>query len=562
MSGVFISARYDVTTRTVDYASADGRHLLRTGGAIAWRFNNPGNIRPASEGQLIMGAIGIGKTKGNGSFLIFPSYEAGRAQKRSLLRRKYNDRTIYTMLAGVPDRNGNLVRGYAPASDGNKPVEYAQQLSRQTGLPVDTVLSTMSDAQFERLLDAMELVEGFHGQKNSRSEKWIDTTSIVVSDGAQPKPHLPVLVKVGETVLDRKTNARGELPKIAHTQRGQKVEIHLPGIGGEFRKQFEFVMGEVSNAFVLFHSLLQFQARTAPKRGTAGPPSRRQPIRYVVQPGDTVSKIAQRYRCTISSIKQHNPHIKDVSKIYVGQTLSLYGPTSAPASRQPRPVARPAATTPGRSAKGAPLAIVQLDQRQAPWMTVAIDEAKRWAGNHESIITRSRNYHRELDTVGNLGNVPWCASLVNFCLKESGTPYERSQSSQFPVTSRKFVKIDKPVYGALMVLRNYDKETGKFAGSGHITFVYGRTGSDAIAGLGGNQGNTLKLSRYRSSGTSSTFRLNGRTLEQRFHAFYIPATYAEYAQHCPDIATVSIEDVNKNLLGINQTPTSRNEGTR
>lgn len=195
-------------------------------------------------------------------------------------------------------------------------------------------------------------------------------------------------------------------------------------------------------------------------------------------------------------------------------------------------------------------------------MTVAIDEAKRWAGNHESIITRSRNYHRELDTVGNLGNVPWCASLVNFCLKESGTPYERSQSSQFPVTSRKFVKIDKPVYGALMVLRNYDKETGKFAGSGHITFVYGRTGSDAIAGLGGNQGNTLKLSRYRSSGTSSTFRLNGRTLEQRFHAFYIPATYAEYAQHCPDIATVSIEDVNKNLLGINQTPTSRNEGTR
>ena len=88
MTTRFTSAKYDAETLTVDYVGEDGSHLLRTGGAISWRFNNPGNIRPASATKLIMGAIGIGTTKSNGSFLIFPSYEHGRAQKKSLLRRK------------------------------------------------------------------------------------------------------------------------------------------------------------------------------------------------------------------------------------------------------------------------------------------------------------------------------------------------------------------------------------------------------------------------------------------------------------------------------------------
>ena len=66
MSKTFVSAKYDASILTVDYLQSDGTHLLRTGGTIAWRFNNPGNIRPAKSGRLIMGAIGIGKTKSNG----------------------------------------------------------------------------------------------------------------------------------------------------------------------------------------------------------------------------------------------------------------------------------------------------------------------------------------------------------------------------------------------------------------------------------------------------------------------------------------------------------------
>ena len=125
-----------------------------------------------------------------------------------------------------------------------------------------------------------------------------------------------------------------------------------------------------------------------------------------------------------------------------------------------------------------------------------------------------------------------------------------------------FVKIDKPVYGALMVMRNYVAETGKFAGSGHITFVYGQTANGHIAGLGGNQGDSVKLSPYAKSGVSASFKLNKTKMEQKFHAFYIPATYEEYAKKQGDLAVVDIIDVNKNLFKIEGAKPVANEGTR
>ena len=56
----FIAATFDKPTLTVDYVADDGSHLLRSGGTIAWRFNNPGNIRPAKTNASLR--IGTGKT--------------------------------------------------------------------------------------------------------------------------------------------------------------------------------------------------------------------------------------------------------------------------------------------------------------------------------------------------------------------------------------------------------------------------------------------------------------------------------------------------------------------
>jgi len=94
--------------------------------------------------------------------------------------------------------------------------------------------------------------------------------------------------------------------------------------------------------------------------------------------------------------------------------------------------------------------------------------------------------------------------------REANTPYETSQSSQFPVSSRKFITIDKPVYGALMVLRNYFVDGDKPNGTEHVTFVYGKTANGRIAALGGNQGDSIKLSAYASKGISSFFTLKGK----------------------------------------------------
>lgn len=577
MTTRFISAKYDASTLTVDYAGSDGTHLLRTGGTIAWRFNNPGNIRPATEGKLIMGAIGIGTTKGNGSFLIFASYDDGRAQKKSLLRRKFNERTIYTMLAGIPDKTGKLVQGYAPAADNNDPLAYANSISKHTGLPITTKLSDLSDAQLEQVLDAMESKEGFNNQKSTRKERLVPTTEVTVSDGALPKPNVPARVTIGDKTYEKKTDDRGQLPPIAHTEPGQKVLIEMPTLEGLWKKQLEFITGTASSAYVLFHDLTSFEAKTAPKKAPAKPtPAQRQAIRYVVQKDDTLGKLAMKYKTTVVEIKRSNPAIKDNNMIYVGQELGIYGAAPAlkrptpplrpssdvPAKKNPRDSAAPATTTRSKEGKGEPLAIVPTDQKQAPWMLKAIAEAKTWAGKKEKVITKTENYHEELDLKGDLSGTPWCASFVNFCLKSASVPYVASASSQFPVSSKKFVKIDEPVYGALMVLRNFVEATGKFSGSGHVTFVYGKTKDGKIAGLGGNQGDQIRVSPYKSSGVSSNFTLKGVAMQQKFHAFFIPASYAEYAKHAGELAVVDTTEVNKGLLNIQNASAAANESSR
>lgn len=332
MSREFISARYDAETLTVDYVGDDGTHLLRTGGTIAWRFNNPGNIRPPRKGkQLIMGAIGIGKTKKNASFLIFKSYAEGRLQKKQLLRRAYNDRTIYTMLTGIPnpDEPGTLMKGYAPATDDNDPLRYANAISKHTGLPITIRLSDISDAKLEEVLDAMEKFEGFHANQKTRSELEVPTTQVTVSDGAMPKADLPAQIKIGDKTYEKKTDPSGQLPKIAHTQPGKKVEIHFPDVTGVWKKQFEFVMDGVSSAHLLLHNLVSFEAPTAPKKPPASVTNpARKPFDHVVARKETLGILAGRFGTTVGEIMKDNPAIKDPARIYVGQVIGIYGPPS------------------------------------------------------------------------------------------------------------------------------------------------------------------------------------------------------------------------------------------
>lgn len=122
------------------------------------------------------------------------------------------------------------------------------------------------------------------------------------------------------------------------------------------------------------------------------------------------------------------------------------------------------------------------------------------------------------------------SALFQRPVKDAGYPYEKSAGSQFPTWSKKFVKIDKPVYGALMVWRK-----GK---QGHIAFVYGKdTVSGEVIALGGNQNDRI------------TFMLKSETTK-KFQAYYVPAVYEKEAEQVQgELSSFDIEALNKTVVG-------------
>jgi hypothetical protein len=60
---------------------------VKVGGSLAWRANNPGNLRDASSKiGLVPGAVG--------KFAVFATLEDGRAAQRDLYLRKYGDKKV------------------------------------------------------------------------------------------------------------------------------------------------------------------------------------------------------------------------------------------------------------------------------------------------------------------------------------------------------------------------------------------------------------------------------------------------------------------------------------
>lgn len=118
-------------------------------GTRNWRNNNPGNLEYGDFARS-KGAIGT-----DGRFAVFPSYDAGRQAKASLLfeNPRYADKTI----AGAITR-------YAPSFE-NDTQGYYSRVARDTGVTPDTPLSSLDEGQRGSLLDSMQRVEGFRPGK-------------------------------------------------------------------------------------------------------------------------------------------------------------------------------------------------------------------------------------------------------------------------------------------------------------------------------------------------------------------------------------------------------------
>ena len=126
------------------YITQDGQKYKKVGGTLAWRNNNPGNIR-YTEFARRAGAIA-----GAHGFAVFPDKQTGRdAIKRLLVSKNYKDLTI-----------ANAVSRYAPPSENNT-AGYQRSLANMTGLSINRRMSDLSDTELEKVVSAIAQIEGW-----------------------------------------------------------------------------------------------------------------------------------------------------------------------------------------------------------------------------------------------------------------------------------------------------------------------------------------------------------------------------------------------------------------
>ncbi|MCS2169615.1 TIGR02594 family protein [Scandinavium sp. TWS1a] len=570
----FINAIYHASTKTVEYESSNGTRLLKTGGSLNWRFNNPGNLISVKNQQGKIG-IGVVYNPDKHSFAIFSSIEAGDNAKRSLLKSKYKDYTIPEMM-----------KKYAPGNDGNNPEAYANFIMSESGVAQGERVGDLDDTKFSKVIKAISKKEG--GLKPG-TEKWVYVTNVTVSDGSRPVADVPFKVTLGSTSYEWKTDAYGKLKTIIHTKQGMAIVVKYTNSAGKEDVIYSAVAGDETKNVLLTRSFSQFSAKTlAETPKTPRAKSTQKPIEYTVMSGDTLSKIAERYKTSADEIAKKN-NIKDVSKIFPGQHLTIYGVNAnspsiytvapgdtlakiaekngvnveyiarknnisdpnkiypgqsisidksgnATSGQTEKPVANPIASKPvnkkseknsvinankkaldsvGGKNSGNPIALLPHDQREAPWMAVAFEEGDtRWKWGRVKEGDGGINYHKKtgINMSSMVGNSnPWCSSFINYCLKEAGYSISGSASSQSFSKNKNFIKISQPIYGAIVVLRKRGSWTG------HVTFIYCKFKDDEYGVLGGNQSNSVTVNPLK--------KVYFQQLNYELIGYYVPVSY-------------------------------------
>ena len=134
--------------RSVIYIDLDGNRMIRRGGTWAWRNNNPGNIVSGKKARTL-GSIGSA-----GGFAIFPDLKIGRNALKRVLQTSYPNTTLF-----------RLVGYYAPQKE-NDVKRYRKLLRDFTGFDLKRTVSDLSSQELERLMDAIQRIEGFrHGEE-------------------------------------------------------------------------------------------------------------------------------------------------------------------------------------------------------------------------------------------------------------------------------------------------------------------------------------------------------------------------------------------------------------
>jgi uncharacterized protein (TIGR02594 family) len=152
---------------------------------------------------------------------------------------------------------------------------------------------------------------------------------------------------------------------------------------------------------------------------------------------------------------------------------------AAPPPRRIAPLEQPAGTNIG-----------------APWMRIAIAEKGVSEIKGSQHNRRIIEYHAATGLAAKEDEVAWCASFVNWCLKQAGVQGNNSaRAKDFGTWGR---GLETPRYGCIVHLhrtpKGVDSRTGSSSGN-HVAFFISQTATH-ITLLGGNQGNRVRESSY------------------------------------------------------------------
>ncbi len=156
---------------------------------------------------------------------------------------------------------------------------------------------------------------------------------------------------------------------------------------------------------------------------------------------------------------------------------------------------------------------------RAPWMEIAIEEAKKAKGVHEGLEPMLGMGYKYLRFAGinaspdDDENGQWCASFISWTINQSNflVPKTSRASSQGFIwfKDKIYKKIDKPVYGAIAVYTKFNNPD-----RGHVGLVFGKTNEGKLILIGGNQDDTIRFDQYGKK--TKTKYLNG---------YYVPKSY-------------------------------------
>ncbi|GHO60415.1 peptidoglycan-binding protein [Ktedonobacter robiniae] len=182
----------DFVLQPGDVFSVQGKtHILydnevKTGGSLAWISNNPGNIRPAGHEAERYGAY-VGKQHAN--FAIFPDAQTGFNAIKSFLSAR-SSKSIT-----------QIMEIYAPRGDGNNdPDAYASTIAKRLGVPVSTIVGSLSDDQLTTFASEIKRVEGWIPGTSYGLDALPDEVWQVLTDPTTPnQPANRPIIRRGDT---------------------------------------------------------------------------------------------------------------------------------------------------------------------------------------------------------------------------------------------------------------------------------------------------------------------------------------------------------------------------